>query len=341
MRKRAISRRKIGFVFVALALAVVLVNLAALAGQYVVYGTIYLDGRPLGLYQRVPGRTRLQPGASLDGTRYAIHVGAMGFRAPNPDLSVTDPVTRVWCLGGSTTFDTYAPDDASAWPARLPALLEPSFGRTEVVNAGVPGHVLAANMEDFNEWAQRVRPRYVVIHQGPNELRRVTASPRPPSAFARLLDLLPAVTVLERARPSLAPARLVASPRQLTDDQLRGLRDSLVGALTAVERAGARPVLATHALRATAGDVGEVARERVAEAAGLLDLSPVASIFAFEKYNAMIAALAAERHLPFADVRAAVGPDPANWGDATHFRAPGSALAAEAIAAAIRKDAGG
>ena len=145
--------------------------------------------------------------------------------------------------------------------------------------------------------------------------------------------------MLERSRPSLAPARLVVSPRQLTEEQLRGLRESLVGAVTAVERAGARPVLATHALRAAPGDVGEVARARVAEAAGLLDLSPVASILAFEKYNAMVAALAAERHLPLADVRAAVGPDPANWGDATHFRAPGSALAAQAIAAAILGDA--
>ncbi len=330
---RRIARR-FGFAALALVLFVLGLNVLALAGELVVYGTIYVADRPYGLYE--PGlRPRLKPGASLPGLWYSIHVGPMGFRAPNPDLSRTD-TTRVWCLGGSTTFDIYAPDDASAWPARLPALLGGALGPVEVVNAGIPGEVLAGNLDSFREWSTKVHPRFVVIYQGPNELRRL-AGATPPMGLAGnpWLGALPIMQVLERARPQLSPPEMAFSTRRIAAVELDQLEAQLVRAVDEVQAAGAQPILATHALRAARGEAGEDLRRDIGEAAVLLGLSPSATLAAFEGYNDRIRKVAQERGLPLADVRGAVGPDPANWGDATHFLAPGSALAAAEVARAI------
>jgi hypothetical protein len=58
-------------------------------------------------------------------------------------------------------------------------------------------------------------------------------------------------------------------------------------------------------------------------------------IEAFALYNQLVEETARSRRLPLADVRGVVSSDPALWGDAIHFRAGGSALAAEEIARAI------
>ena len=90
-----------------------------------------------------------------------------------------------------------------------------------------------------------------------------------------------------------------------------------------------QPILATHALRAQPEDTGDVARTRVAESAQLLQMMPEEVIEAFDAYNDMIRELANQRNIPLADVRAIVGAESENWGDATHFRLKGSELAAK------------
>lgn len=335
----SLSRR---FIFAAVSLVILLLGLNGLVavGEYLAYGAVSIDGKPLGLYMRKAGRNQLQPGARLDGWLYRIHIGPMGFREPNPQLDRTDPVTRVWCFGGSTTFDIYARNDDEAWPALMGQELQGRFGATEVVNAGIPGELLINNLVDLEAWSPTVRPRYVVFYQGPNELRSVLTIPGPPksSYVPALFAGWPLPRFLERIIPQRAPPGLMGSPRRLSEPQRGELRRRIDEAVNLILRFGARPVLATHALRAAPGETGEAARRSVAETAGMLDLSPEGAIDAFAQYNDILVEFSRNRGLPLADVRAAVGPEPENWGDSTHFREPGSRRAAAVVAAAIEAD---
>lgn len=326
------------FAALALVMALLALNALAAAGEWAAYGARYDDGRPLGLYRPGPGRPQLLPGARLEGLLIRVSINTMGFRGP--DLAAERPPNGllVWCVGGSTTFDIYAPDDASTWPAQLAVALQASLpGRSvEVVNAGIPGEVLAGSLEDLVRWAPVVHPDYVIVYHGANDLRQASmalGTPRgPPRGEGFAL-----IRVMRRFLPPSA-----GNPGSaLGEDGRRHLRASLVEFIDTAIRLGVRPMLATHALRAAPDATGEALHEQMGEAAGLLSMTPEDALAAFATYNQLVSALAQERGLPLADVRGAVpaGADASKWwGDATHFRAPGSALAGQAVAAAIRAD---
>jgi lysophospholipase L1-like esterase len=334
-----------------------LVNLLALGGERLAYGTVIVNGQPAGLYERVEGGgglrrgsfNRLRPGAHLDGLLYEVRIGPLGLREPTPASPRPPGALRVWCLGGSTTFDIYAPTDLEAWPARVGALLQARFPDrvVEPINAGIPGEVLQGNADDLQRLAPTVRPDVVVIYGGPNDLREIASTarrPSPPPQGPRLMgpEQQPAlVRLLMRLRPQLASDALAAQAWRLPPDQIARAARQVEAVAALARRLGARPVLATHALRAPPGATGEAARRGVAETAALLQLSPEAAIEAFDAYNAQVRAIAAAGGHPLADVRSAVGPEAAHWGDATHFRPAGSAKAAEEVARAVAQALGG
>ena len=122
---------------------------------------------------------------------------------------------------------------------------------------------------------------------------------------------------------------------QMTQLQLNDMQRRLEQTIQTVKRNRAIPILATHALKAQDGDTGDTAKYRVAETTSLLRMTPERSIETFHYYNQMVKALALKYKIPVADVRSVVGPEAENWGDATHFAPPGSALAAEEFANAV------
>ena len=122
---------------------------------------------------------------------------------------------------------------------------------------------------------------------------------------------------------------------QMTQLQLNDMQRRLEQTIQTVKRNRAIPILATHALKAQDGDTGDTAKHRVAETTSLLRMTPERSIETFHYYNQMVKALALKYKIPVADVRSVVGPEAENWGDATHFAPPGSALAAEEFANAV------
>ncbi len=336
----------------ALALVVTVVALLALnglafLGELAAYGTWYADGQPHGLYRNAPGeRPQLAPGARLNGLLYRIHVNELGFRGPAPAEPRPADAFRVWCLGGSTTFDIYAPDDETTWPALLQDRLQQGLpDRTvEVLNAGVPGEILYGSTEDLVKLGRQVRPDVVVIYHGPNDLRQVLAGPQgppadgppPPPLLDRLNRLDPALLrVATRVLQRSSQVRVPLERRGVTLDDLRPIRERLLRLLRVARQQGATPLLATHALRAPQDATGDEARALVAETAVLLQMHPESAIAAFRTYNELVRRMAEAEGVPLADVRSAVGPERENWGDATHFRPAGSAKAAEAVARAV------
>jgi hypothetical protein len=70
------------------------------------------------------------------------------MRGPEIMVPKPDNGLRVWCVGGSTTFDIYAPDNASTWPAVTQDVLllgtNPVFSQGGSAERGDSGSVLTA-----------------------------------------------------------------------------------------------------------------------------------------------------------------------------------------------------
>lgn len=288
----------------------------------------------MGLYDPTaePG-PRLLPGATLEGSRYRVHINTQGTRG----AELLDPkppdLVRIWITGGSTTFDIYAPDDAAAWPARVQALLSKrqEGPPVEIVNAGIPGATLQTNRAHLQEAFPALRPDVLVVHTGPNDLREV-ATAGLELKTSPLVQHLALLRVLSR---SMRPTTELPRWRERRFPGVEGIRTELEAFIDEAEDLGMQVVLATHAHRAADGLQGEEARQAVAEGMALHQLGAEQVIAAYAAYNTMVRQVARERGLPLAEVRRAVPPVEENFGDATHFRTPGASLAAREVAATL------
>ena len=308
--------------------------------HWVAHGTQRVNGQPAGLYANLRGEApRLKPGAELNGLMYSVRVNSDGFRGEELLQPKPRGGLRVWCVGGSTTFDIYAPDDAAAWPAQAEAALrraDPSRS-IEVINAGVPGEILMGSTESLLQRGRPLGVDLVVVHHGPNDIRQLVDLPiidhRPPPWFSAFeLDI--ALRSWMQGR-GLTAQRFAAQP--FTRAHADELRQRLNRLLRAIARVGARPVFATHAARFGATTTGQALRAEVGELSAQWSMPPEDVRETLNGYNAVVTQLANDWNVPLADLRAVVPSEPRFWADASHFAAPGSALAGEEVARAIQQ----
>ncbi len=337
MSRPSISRRrKITFALITTALFLAVTNGAVVLYEKLQYGGTQAEKE--GIYiQREDGRRVLRPGAVLEGARTKVRINSLGFRGPELLSPKPENGFRVWCVGGSTTFDVFAPDDDHTWPAQLQSRLQNARpDRTiEVINAGIPGEVISGSQEDFISHFQTVQPDVLLIYHGPNDLRDIRfGGPAPPTGdLEQQFALLRATrSAVNRKLPQLPEewktARL--SSHELTE--VGGRIERLIS--VALER-GVRVMLASHALKIAPGATGDAALRDLGEVCVLMHMYPDAVIHVFSDFNNMMAAMAERMKLPFSDVRGAVPADDHNWGDALHFSLRGSALAAEALSKSL------
>lgn len=316
-----------------------LAELAVHAWDWAAYGVRKVDGQPAGLYANGPGEApRLRPGARLQGLRHQVAVNDAGFRgAP---LSEAGPeALRIWCVGGSTTFDIYAPTDAAAWPAVAERILREAHpARTiDVINAGVPGEILAGSRAALQARGRALGVDLVVVHHGPNDLRQQYLTPMhgaPPPAWweGSALD-----NALRMWLQGQGLVRVALPRRRFEGAPAQAIRRELEALLRVVAQVGARPVFATHAARISPDSSGAALRREVGELAMQwgMDAESVRAVLA--GYNGLVRELAQRWQAPVADLRAVVPADRRHWGDATHFSASGSALAGAEVARAVEE----
>ena len=292
--------------------------------------TLYID--------KGDGRPHLRPGAQLSGSRFEINVNALGFRGPDLVQPRTDKTWRVWFVGGSTTFDIYAPTDREAWPAQVGQVLQEAWPdkTVEVINAGVPGEVLRGNREEFESHFGQVGPDVLVIHAGPNDLRSASMhatglEPEPERGFMERLAIFRVLSRKLRLQhiPSSWKGRQIET--HFWDRMGKDLSDFVGSA----RRKGMKVLLATHAHRAEDSATGRQAAWQVAESSRLLRMDGEGVIAAFSKYNEMVRQVAVDFQVPLVDLRSVVPPEERFFGDHTHFSPSGSAKAAEAVAAVL------
>jgi lysophospholipase L1-like esterase len=285
------------------------------------------------------GRPHLRPGAQLSGSRFEIHINSLGFRGPDLVQPRTDQTRRIWFVGGSTTFDIYAPTDRETWPARVGESLQAAWPdrKVEVINAGVPGEVLRGNREDFESFFAQVGPDILVIHAGPNDLRSAAmhVTGLEPDPEPRLVERLAFFRVLSRKLrlqhiPSSWKGREIET--HFWDRMDKDLRDFVGSA----RKKRMTVLLATHAHRAEDAATGRQAAWQVAESSRLLKMDGESVIAAYARYNEMVRQVAADLQVPLVDLRSVIPPEEGLFGDHTHFSPSGSARVAAAVAATIQ-----
>lgn len=329
-------QKKIIFSVITTVAALAAINGAVVLQDKQKYGVT--AGQKEAMYEQTPsGRRVLKAGATMQGTASKVRTNAYGFRGPELLDPKPDNGFRIWVVGGSTTFDVYAPSDAHTWPALVgQSLAEAHPDRVvEVINAGIPGEVIAGNLEDFKRHAAAIQPDLLVYYHGPNDLRDIRfGGPPPPSgALEKEFALLRAARGVVNKRYPQLPDEW--SEARLSSHDLNEMIRRIDLLLEVAQQRGVPVVMANHAFQHIDGKTGTESLSEVGEICVLMQMAPDNVVHMFRDYNNLVKGMAERKGLPFADVRGAVPGDARYWGDALHFSAAGSVLAAAAVTEAI------
>jgi lysophospholipase L1-like esterase len=194
-----------------------------------------------------------------------------GFRSGDMSAKPEPGVTRVMILGASETFGLYEAEDKE-YPAQLARLLkEEHGGRVEVINAAMAGISVRSMLPYWHKWLLQFHPDVVLIYpsplfyldEEPPAPPREQAEPEPRSLLSqsrfagRVLDTLRRTEWIRRLRLELL---LYLNQRGRPDDwlfreppadRLEQFTTDLTALIQAIRADGAKPILVTHAIRAT------------------------------------------------------------------------------------------
>lgn len=310
----------------------------------------------------------LLPGASFESAAASIHVNSRGFRGAEFDVPKPEGTQRIFALGGSTTFGYYPATtaDDTTYPAQLELLLNTRTdgARTEVVNAGVPGYSLRTSLQNYASRVALLEPDMIVVYHLTNDLARYgnvenlerplmnqfVASPPwfPWLSWSYLYGEL-RYTLGERLLGAVG-ARLSSSGDGTRTEAgawaadtryLDVFRQDLLHLVTLAQRDGVRVVLATQAIafrpETDFGALNDEERQMGFHkpAHFYATIPPTERYAMVERYNRIIAEVAAEQGTVFADVNAAIPRTPEYFWDYCHLTDKGSALQARIIFDAI------
>lgn len=204
---------------------------------------------------------------------------SLGLRGS--ELPADSSITRILCLGGSTTECTLL-NDGQTWPDIMQEHLTRRGHRVWVGNAGRDGLSTYGQLSLLPPLLSRVRPHVVLLLNGPNDIARTTPNPEDrdlalepelhPSAWGRAVRRLARQSALVRAlvltlrslRRSEAYARrhdltfeLRVSPHPVNADAVgdsvmahrpyaEAYRQRIDSLAVMIRAAGATPVVITH-----------------------------------------------------------------------------------------------
>jgi len=239
-------------------IVVVTLECCARLDDWISYGA-----SPLGLYDT----TLLNAYDSLGqhgrphGQYLKWKLNSLGFRGPELD----EQAFRVLCVGSSETFGQYESEEHE-WPRELERLLnkESNQSRIQVVNTGFAGETFPTSLRRLPERLALVRPKMVLFYPSLAHYLSLPAlrAPRPPApqpAFRWRMETRIDNTI-KKALPQSFQTWL--RQRQIDEQQssiphfdrmpleyLQEYQKDLLEAIELTRKAGAEPVLITHANR--------------------------------------------------------------------------------------------
>jgi lysophospholipase L1-like esterase len=289
--------------------------------------------------------------------RSEYHVNRFGFRGVLPAIPKPPGLTRVVCLGGSTTFG-YTVSDGEEYPALLGRRLGAGV---EVVNAARPGATTYRNHPYLRDRLLALEPDVLLFYEGYNDLWRSVQRHRqeqtdyaavdadlPPTAEP--LDLgsprewttLPSFLaerlgfrLEERLRPRPLPRR--SPDRFAFHPAIVRIYEKNLRAMVRLARSrGAQPVLATFA---TADDAALPAAEREKRLRYVLhqnrDLDVETAAEGIEIYRGITRRVAGEESVPLVDLATILSGDARLFVDTIHFSPEGERRMAQVLGDAL------
>ncbi len=306
---------------------------------------------------------RARPDVDLDVSGHRLHFDSRGYRGAEVAMPKPEGRYRILCVGGSTTFDLLAPDDASAWPARLGRLL--AADDVDTVNAGFPGWTTVENLISLELRDVDVKPNLVVVFAGINDLQPDSHRPFARDYSVGHGELLPRVLGLkpihlpiaahsvfiewlrtkiwgpQAASRAYAPVWRPDTPRMTRIPKAAGdvFRRNLRSIIAVANANGARVLLvAQHVILAPGSKFDRDYLESWAPG-----LTPKGFVDSLARLNAVARGLANDGLASFVDPFEKESFTPRDFGDPMHFNAAGSKKFAQVIAdtvRGIRKEAG-
>jgi lysophospholipase L1-like esterase len=314
-------------------------------------------GRALALYRRHPYlNTAPREGAHAEAFGKRASFNSLGYRSPERPLAKPAGAVRVVCLGGSTTFDLLAADDAATWPALLERALRGRGLPVEVWNAGFPGWTSLENLISFEVRDGELAPDLVVLFQGVNDLQPAAHRPFDPSyehghaelAVRALGFELGPPTWLDRSllaerlrdlagRPEDPWSRLGPGPagprqRRIAAAAPAAFERNVRALAAAAATRGARLAVVTQHVRLRRPSL---AADRAYLAQWVPGLEPDAAPGELERFNNVLRALGRDGTAVLLDAAAEAGWQDADYADPLHFSAAGSEKLARYLAARL------
>lgn len=214
--------------------------------------------RDANLHYRLRPNMRMQtlntmlPRAAAEKLRWTLNSNEDGFRGPRlPSTPPPDGVTRVVCIGDSSTYGWGVEED-EAFPARLPAALAArGTAKAEVYNLGHPGYTSWQGRLLLDRIG-RARPQAVVISYGPNDQSKAGVSDRALhgrdatilAGVSRTVEHLALYRAMNRALLSVwTPTGGTASKDLVVRVPLGEYRDNLAEIVRRVQAWGGTPIL--------------------------------------------------------------------------------------------------
>jgi lysophospholipase L1-like esterase len=134
----------------------------------------------------------MRPGFEFESATTRIELNSRGLRSPEP----TGDRPLIVTMGGSSVFGYFVGNGETASDLLRDRLRDSGF-RVDVQNAGVPGYNLNQTIVRFRERVAPLKPDYVLLYLGWNDLRYVVSEdplearflrPEIPSEFERVLS---------------------------------------------------------------------------------------------------------------------------------------------------------
>ncbi len=121
-------------------------------------------------------------------SRQQVSHNSLGWRGPETTWSKPEGLTRIVCVGGSSTYGEGVSSDENTWPAQLEQLLENGspHSQFEVINLGVPGYTTFESLARFATVGVELKPDVVVIYHSLSDVRSaLSEEPSPDNTHFR------------------------------------------------------------------------------------------------------------------------------------------------------------
>ncbi len=166
-------RRKLAYTALCVLLVLLAGEVAVRVRAWLRYGSAVTSvNDSMSIKDEATGLMVPRPGAEQQGSKIHIKINSLGFRGADFSREKPPHTIRIACVGASTTFCSEVSDDSATWAAQLQSLLQAKYPdvHIEVINAGIPGYVIAESLQNLEHRVLPLQPDLVIYYEANNDM---------------------------------------------------------------------------------------------------------------------------------------------------------------------------